>query len=90
MKYWLFERFEVSIPDEAVSNCSHPGSCDEDVEFWSEHIERPKECNQAALRDELREYGCWDDEELGNDADNWQRIVWITAGNIQEDERSTV
>ncbi len=40
-----------------------------------------------ALRAELREYGAWDDEQLADDAANWDRIVWIAAGDILEAAR---
>jgi len=38
-----------------------------------------------AIRAELAEYGAWDDAELSDDAENRERIVWIAAGNIQEE-----
>jgi hypothetical protein len=79
-----FNRFDIAMPIDAVSECSHQGDCGPDVEEWAKKIERPEECTVDALREELREYGAWDDEQLSDDAANWERIVWIAAGDIQE------
>ena len=37
-----------------------------------------------ALRDELREYGAWDAEELSNHDENVRRMVWIAGGDVWE------
>lgn len=85
MKYASFNRFELPMPDNAVGDCSHSGSCDLDVAHWSRNIERPASITPEALRAELREYGAWDAEELQDDAANWERIIWIAAGNLQDE-----
>jgi len=82
--------FTIEMPNRAVSNCSHVGPCDGDVDSWKDKIVRPKECTPAALRRELSEYGAWSDDELDDDDDNWLRIIWITAGNIKDGEGYTV
>lgn len=38
----------------------------------------------AQLAKELREFGAWDEVQLSNHADNLQRWVWISAGDIAE------
>lgn len=81
-----FERFSLTLPREAIEDCSHPGPCDNDVELWADYIDRPDECTPEALRDELREYGAWDAEELADDAANWRRIIWLAAGNLKEEK----
>jgi len=66
---------------------SHQGQCIDDVrELLNDRkITRQLETiGPDKIRDELREYGAWDDEELANDLDNSERIVWIAAGNIVE------
>lgn len=80
-----FNRFTLDLPDEAVSDCSHTGACDEDVFVWSKAIPRPDEITPDALRSELKEYGAWDSDELADDDTNWQRIIWLAAGNIKEE-----
>ncbi len=80
-----FNRFEISMPKRAALDCSHSGSCDADVEYYASILKRPAECTADKLSAELREYGAWDDEQLADDDANWQRIVWIAAGNIREE-----
>ena len=36
----------------------------------------------AILRDELREYGAWDENELADHDQNLQRLLWLAAGDI--------
>ncbi len=87
METALFNRFEIDMPLEAVYDCSHQGECDDDVEHWSSKIARPERCTVEPLRAELKEYGAWDEDELADDDTNWQRIIWIAAGNIKENIR---
>lgn len=92
--YWAsFNRFEMRIPGEAVTDCSHSGRCDDDVSFWAPRIKTQVEKDAFknaptpdAIRAELKECGAWDDEELSDDETNWQRIVWLACCNISEDE----
>lgn len=84
-----FNRFEFQMPAEAVSDCSHQGSCDEDVAHWQSRIARPAAITPEALRAELKEYGAWDEPELADDDANWRRIIWIAAGNIQDEKHET-
>jgi hypothetical protein len=83
-----FDRFALELPADAVAACSHQGDCGPDVEAWAPDIIRPADCTPEALAKELREYGAWDDEQLADDQANWERIVWIAAGNIQEESRA--
>jgi hypothetical protein len=86
-KHWAqFERFEIELPAEAVAACHHQGACGADVVQWAPRIARPENCTPKALAAELEEYGAWDAEELADDAANWRRIIWLAAGNIQEEE----
>lgn len=71
---------------QAVIDCSHPGDCDSDVEHWAPLVARPEDATKEKIREELKECGAWDKDELDNDEVNWQRIVWIAAGNICENE----
>ena len=87
MQIAQFNRFEVELTDQAVAACHHQGSCDADVEFWAPRMAKKRDmerCSPEALRAELDEYGCWDEDELSNDDDNWKRIVWMAAVYIQD------
>lgn len=69
--------------------CSHRGDCEEDVKWWLENDTKTKRAIYSipaeALRDELAEYGAWDEEELKNDRENRERILWIAASDIREE-----
>lgn len=89
MKWATFNRFEIQLPEAAVEQCHHSGSCDSDVEFWVEDPDVVAEFDKIGpevLREELREYGAWDEDELADDGDNRRRILWLAAGNIQDEE----
>jgi hypothetical protein len=83
-----FNYFEFQLPQQAVNDCSHQGECFEDVEFWQRKIEL--NVSRDLLIKELREYGAWDIEELTNmdDIGLEQKIIWIAACNIKEEQFS--
>jgi hypothetical protein len=93
--YWApFNRFELRLPGECVLDCSHSGACDDDVARHAPLVREQMESDDFqnkptadAIREELREYGAWDAEELADDDANWLRLVWIAAGNIAEEEQ---
>lgn len=86
-----FNRFELQMTMAQAESASHPGQCDDDV---SRLLAVPKIRRQLdkigpdKIRDELREYGAWDDAELADDDANRERIVWIAAGDIVEESRA--
>jgi hypothetical protein len=86
--YATFERFELAMTLDQAQSASHPGECDADV------AELMCDANIAGqldaigpdkMRDELREYGAWDAEELADDDANRRRVVWLAAGMIVDD-----
>lgn len=91
--YWAsFNCFELRIPGEAASEIAQPGPADEAVAYWAKRIEQGRDIygrlrsTPDAIRDELKEYGAWDSDELADDEANWRRIIWIAACNIAEEE----
>lgn len=89
--YATFERFEIRLTSADAAAASHKGQCDDDVAaLLKKNYVRRQLDNIAAdrIRDELREYGAWDETELADDAQNRARIIWIAAGNISEETRS--
>lgn len=82
-----FNYGELELPRQALEDCHHQGACDADVEHWQPLIDwRSQSMSAADIRNELREYGAWDDEELNNEIENQKRILWIAAGDWQERE----
>lgn len=82
-----FNRFELEMTMRQAQGASHPGPCDADVEELcrAPGIRRQLDKIPAdKIREELREYGAWDDSELADNEANRRRIVWIAAGDIVE------
>lgn len=92
--FWAsFNCFELRIPGAAVADIARPGDAAEAVDYWIPRITRYEwgedhtwAPTPERIRNELREYGAWDDNELADDAANWRRIVWLAACNINEDD----
>ena len=86
-----FERLEIEMTLAQAESCSHPGDCEHDVRTLMEHplIKRQrKRIDPELIRQELSEYGVWEEEELADDDANWQRILWLGANDIVEEWRT--
>ncbi len=88
-----FNCFELRLPGQCVLDCAHSGQCDDDVEAWKPKIiaqiesdNFPNRPTPEAIREELSEYGAWDEEELADDDANMDRLIWSAANNIREDD----
>lgn len=92
--YWAsFNRFELRLPGQCIIDCSHSGQCDQDVAYWVPRVKRqvekdnfPNKPTAEKIRTELKEYGAWDDDELNDEDQNWHRLVWLAACNVNEDD----
>lgn len=83
---------ELQMTLNQARSASHQGQCDSDV---LELSRQPKIARQLAkiapalLRDELSEYGGWDENELSDQDQNLQRILWLAAGDISGEHGPT-
>jgi hypothetical protein len=77
---YTLDSFPPELHD-IVNNCHHMGRCDVDVENAAHYFEVDK---PSELRKYLKEFGAWDEEELKNDVDNLHRLLFLMAGDIQE------
>jgi hypothetical protein len=92
--YWaIFNTFEMRIPGQAVLDICHPGDNEPAVKSWVQRIKEQVKTDNFKLsptpdkiRKELSEHGAWEEEELQYDDRNFERLVWIAAWNINEDE----
>lgn len=67
--------------------CISPGQCDAGVRALSDEkaIRRQLTAlDSVLLRDELKEYGSSNDDELADHAQNLQRLLWLAAGDITD------
>ena len=89
MPYATFERFELNVPQHIVDSVPRSGAVDNEINFHvynSEIIDALDDIGAEKIRDELREYGAWEDDELADEKENRARLLWIAVGNIQEEQ----
>ena len=85
-----FNRFEIEMTLAQAKAASHRGRCDEDVAALLRHPKIKRQLRKIGsdkIREELAEYGAWNEEELADDTENRARIVWIAAGDIVEESQ---
>lgn len=83
-------RIELRLTKDQAHTGSHQGQCDEDIAFLQTvpAIRRQlAKISPDLLRDELREYGAWDKEELADHDLNLGRILWLACGDIVDNSR---
>ena len=79
---------EIELTKKQAEKGSHSGQCDNDI---AELKQVPKIKKQLAvidaiqLKNELKEYGAWDDEDLKDHEENLTRILWLACSNIVEE-----
>ena len=82
-----FDKFTITMTKKQALSASHVGQCDEDVEelLRDASIRRQlAKISDADLKNTLREYGAWEDDQLLDRQVNERRIIWIAAGDISE------
>ena len=80
---------ELQMTVEQAESASHSGDCDEDTRELSKVpaiAEQLAKLDPTALSAELREYGAWGAEELADHDQNLQRILWLAACDIREQD----
>jgi len=83
-----FNRFFIDLTRAEVRSIPRSGAADDAVAelVGKLHVSLQLDRIGAALvRDELREYGAWDEKELSDDQQNRHRIGWLATGNIREE-----
>ena len=80
-------RIELQITKDQARTGYHQGQCDEDV---ARLLNEPKIARQLRkldtelVRDELHEYGAWDETQLSDHEQNLHRLVWLACADIVE------
>jgi hypothetical protein len=88
--YWFSSssgRIELQMTLAQAESMSHSGQCDSDVAAGRECPSLAAQLaaiDPADLQAELKEYGCWNAEELSDHNANLDRILWLAAIDIQE------
>lgn len=87
-----FNRFQIKMTMAEAKAAYHRGMCDDDVEalLRKPHIRNQLEkIKMEDIQAELKEYGAWDRGELQEFHNNRLRILWIAAGDIVEESKSS-
>lgn len=83
--YATFNRFEVKLTLSHAEYGYHQGQCDESIAYLRTLTNVKRELaklDAEKLKDELREYGAWDDIELSDHDTNLSRILWLACADI--------
>lgn len=92
MKTAYFNRFSLSMSLAQAQCAGGQGDCLESVQALLRNEAITSQLDAIAPDDiahELAEYGAWDASELEDTQVNRERIVWIAAGNIRDEEHSS-
>lgn len=88
--YANFNRFELNLPIAVVLSCSQPGK--DASEYVKAALRRYpslladiRDLDPFLVREELSEYGAWDEEELADDEENAERLVWLAACELKDE-----
>ena len=82
-------RIELDLTIEQASKGYHSGQCDNDIRELRSYPEIENQLqalDPQLLKNELGEFGAWDDEELSNHENNLDRLLWIACGDILDME----
>jgi hypothetical protein len=84
---------ELKLHRDIILGCSHSGPCDADVEAalrTDGHTKRAvEELDPDAVVRYLLDTGGWDEEELTDDQENRERILWVVGGELREESQLT-
>lgn len=88
--YANFNRFELNLPIAVVLSCSQPGKdASEDVKAalrrYPSLLADIRDLDPFLVREELSEYCAWDEEELADDEENAERLVWLAACELKDE-----
>lgn len=85
----LFNRFQIEMTlREAIAMSPRGRNADGIVALFVKQTRFQNQLNKIGagnIQLELKEYGSWDDDELADVEANKQRILWIAACNIREE-----
>ena len=87
--YWndSYGFIELNITKAQARAGHHQGQCDQDIADLRRVPSIKKQLDQLdpnRVREVLRDYGAWDDDELSDHDANLDRLLWIACGDIVE------
>jgi len=87
--YWTdsYGFIELNITKAQAHTGHHQGQCDRDIADLRRVPSIKKQLDRLdpdRVREVLRDYGAWDDDELSDHDANLDRLLWIACGDIVE------
>jgi len=84
---WNFSNYgnDLDITKNQAEIGYHQGECENDILELMEipSIKRQlKKLDKQQLKKELKQYGAWDKQQLENHQENLKRWLWISCGDI--------
>ena len=79
---------ELQFTQEQAESVPLSGAADaaiDDLMLDEEIIAQVRELSVEDVREELREYGAWDEEELSDHTSNVRRLIWLAAYQVREE-----
>jgi hypothetical protein len=76
----------TDLPEDCISDCSAQGSVDEAVEYWVKQLDF--EAPEQKVKDYLKDFGAWDDDELSDHDSNLQRLLWVVCCDFKEGRKA--
>ena len=91
MQWWSDSNgyVELEIPEEAIGDCSHQGSCDAEVEYWTPQINW-EGITREAMERSLKEWGAWDDLQTVELKTLQERLVWLACCDLNEERNMRI
>jgi len=80
-------RIEINITKKQAVIGSHAGDCEADVKYLRQIPAIKRQLDKIPadlLKNELKEYGAWDDEQRSDHDQNLTRILWLACCDISE------
>ncbi len=87
--YWTdsYGFIELNITKAQARAGHHQGQCDQDIADLRRVPSIKKQLDRLdpdRVREVLRDYGAWDDDDLSDHDANLDRLLWIACGDIVE------
>jgi hypothetical protein len=84
MPHVYFAHKEIELPEQALLDCHHSGSCDADCAYWAANLNLKRVgITPEEIRSAIREYGV-DDTESMDESTLVQYMLWLCAADYQE------
>jgi hypothetical protein len=86
-------RIELELDLDDAGSGYHQGRCDDDVAALRAVPYIKAQLDAIApdvVRDELRGYGAWDDNDLADHDANLSRLLWLACGDIVDNPEEVV